>query len=81
MVPVAGSTDRYYVYFTGLRASQLRASVDATACRNGVAISNTLRYSVESYAFDNQDATANRLGDLVKSIITYGDSVYAYSRG
>lgn len=81
MVPVAGYTDRYYVYFTGLRASQLRASVDATACRNGVAISNTLRYSVESYAFDNQNATANRLGELVKSIITYGDSVYAYSRG
>jgi hypothetical protein len=45
---------------------------------DGVPVSNTARYSVESYAYNNQNAANSNLAKLVKAIIRYGDSAKAY---
>lgn len=77
-----GYTDRYNVYFTGLKATQFREVVEVTVYRGDTAISNTLAYSVESYAYSQKDNTTREyLADLVKSIVNYGDSARAYILG
>ncbi len=80
--PVPGYSDRYYVYFTKLNATQFRVPVYAKVCRGDTVISNTLRYSVESYAYANQNNSGIAyLADLMKAVIAYGDSAYAYIKG
>ena len=79
---VSGYTDRYYVYFDKLNATQFREAIDVTAYKDGAAITNTLRYSVESYAYANQSNTdIEYLIEMVKAVIVYGDSAYAYIKG
>lgn len=68
----------YYVYFNGLHAGQLRTPIYATAYRGDIAISNTVCYSVESYAYAKQESTLPHLSDLVLAMMRYGDSAYAY---
>ncbi len=68
----------YIVTFTGLQAKQLRSLMYATLYRDGVAISNTLQYSVESYAFANINATDKKLVELLKTMMYYGDSANNY---
>jgi len=46
--------------------------------RNGVQVSDTITYSVESYASGLQYESGN-LGALVKAMMKYGDSSYAYA--
>jgi hypothetical protein len=41
-------------------------------------VSNTARYSVESYAYTNQNSTDTNLAKLVKAMIRYGDSAVAF---
>ena len=69
----------YKVYFKNLLARQLRCPIYATIMQNGEAISHTMRYSVESYAYSMQNnTTVTGLADLVKAMIRYGDATYAY---
>ncbi len=69
----------YYVYFSELNAAQMREPIYMTAYDgNMVAVSNTVCYSVESYAYAKQDSTIPYLADLVKSMMKYGDSAYSY---
>ena len=69
----------YKVYFKNLLARQLRCPIYATIMQNGEAISHTMRYSVESYAYAMQsNTTVTGLADLVKAMIRYGDATYAY---
>ena len=57
----------------------MRQAVEATVYQNDVAVSNTLTYSVESYAAKHQnDVTPLYLADLVKAMMLYGDSAAAY---
>ena len=67
----------YYVTFDRLNAAQLRQAIYFTAYKDGVAVSNTLRYSVESYACSYQSSPNAALSALVKAMIRYGDSAYA----
>ena len=77
-VPASG-TNRYYAYLDKLTATQFSSCVYATIYRGDTVISNTLCYSVESYAYSKQnDTNYAYLAELVKSIIVYGDAAYAY---
>ena len=77
---IKDTTNQYYIYFAKLDASQLSAPVYIKLVKDGVAVSNTLRYSVESYI--NNNYTSDKYGPhfvpLIKSIIKYGDSAKAY---
>ena len=75
---VADKAGEYYVYFRGLNASQMRTAITATAYRDGQAVSDTVRYSVESYAASKLDAADAYLADLVKAMMRYGDSAENY---
>ena len=77
---IAPGTNRYYVHFNALHAAQMSEPVYLTVYRDGVAVSNTLRYSIESYAQDKQNDTATPyLAELVKAMMNYGNSAYAYT--
>ena len=72
-------TDKgYYVYFNGLHAGQLREPIYVTAYQGGAIVSDTVRYSVESYAYAKQESTIPYLSSLVVAMMRYGDSAYAY---
>ena len=66
----------YYAYFDGLTAAQFGSSIDFTLEASGVAISNTLRYSVESYVAKNVKNAAT--GDVVAAIMKYGKASAAF---
>ena len=68
----------YYVYFDGFDASQMRDVVYVTAYNGDTAVSNTIAYSVETYAYAKQNSTVANLGDLVKAMMKYGDAAEAY---
>lgn len=79
LVPIGGNENLYYVYFDQLNAAQMRTPVLFTAYRGGVAVSHTIRYSIECYVADKQSNTETpNLADLVRSIIRYGDAAEAY---
>lgn len=73
--------DDYVLYFNGMLAHEMRESFLVCALRGYDQISSDLSYSVDSYAKQNQNVTANGLGDLVKALINYGDSVCNYFYG
>ena len=69
----------YYVYFNGFNAYQVREHIYVTVYKNGEPVSNTLRYSVESYAQSQQNNTAQpQLAALVDAMMKYGISAYNY---
>ncbi len=69
----------HYVFFEGLSVAQMSDEVFVTAYKNGVAVSNTLRYSIESYANAKLDSDDSVLVDLVKAMMRYGDSAKKYN--
>ena len=69
---------QYYAYFSGLSARQMRESVFVTVYEGDTRVSNTLRYSVETYAFNKQNDTNVKLADLVKTMMRYGISAENY---
>lgn len=71
---------RYVADFSGLNPAQMREPIVVTICRksDGQAVSKTLTYSIESYAYAKQNVTTRGLGELVKAMMRYGDSTAAY---
>lgn len=69
----------YYVYFDGLVADQMREKVYITAYNGETAVSNTVCYSIESYAYDKQNSNVENLSPLVISMMKYGNSAYNYT--
>ena len=69
---------QYYAYFNGLSAAQMREPVYVTVYEGGKAISNTLRYSVESYVKSKESSAT--LGALVKAMLKYGDATAKYAQ-
>ena len=67
----------YYAYFDGIKASQFDSPVDFVIMSGDTKISNTLRYSVESYASKNKDNVS--VGDIVCAMMKYGKSAKAYA--
>lgn len=70
--------DIYYVDFDGLMATQMRTQIKATVCNGDTVVSETVTYSVESYAAKHKNDTAYNLGALVTAMMKYGDSAAAY---
>lgn len=70
--------DQYFFSFDELTAKQMSSPIYCTICRNGVPISDTLRYSIESYAYVQQNVTYTSLAELVKYMMYYGNSAAAY---
>ncbi len=68
----------YSVRFNGLHAGQMSEKVYLTMYKDGVAVSNTVRYSIESYAYSKQNSSIEHLSDLVKAMMKYGNSAHSY---
>ncbi|MBR4016838.1 MAG: hypothetical protein IKK11_03390, partial [Oscillospiraceae bacterium] len=76
------STGKYYVDFSGFHAGQMRESVYVTVYNGDTAVSNTLRYTIESYAHKYQTADATQypyFAELVKAMMRYGDAAYNFA--
>ena len=72
--------NRYYVYFEGLNAAQMSDTVYATITRDDTAVSNTVAYSIESYAYSklNSTDTSETLQSILEAMMKYGDAAKAY---
>ena len=73
----------YKVYFDKLNPAQMRDKIEAVVCdAQGNTVSNTLTYSIESYAAyqAEQNADANLVA-LVKAMMRYGDAAYVWVNG
>ena len=71
----------YYVYCNELFAHELSNEIFITVCENGVPCSNTMRFSVESYASTVQQSSEYKgtaLDDLTQAMMRYGKSAVAY---
>ena len=70
---------RYYVTFGGLNAGQMRKTVYATVMKGNKKVSNTYRYSIESYAASMRtEEGTTPLDKLLDAMMRYGDSAAAY---
>lgn len=67
-----------YVFFSGLNAAQMSEPVYITIYEGDTAVSNTICYSVESYAYAKQNSTDTNLVNLLEAMMKYGNSAYAY---
>ena len=74
------TSDGYNVYFEGLNAGQMSESVYATFYEGETAVSNTACYSIESYAYKQQNSTDTNLAELVKAMMRYGDAAYIFAK-
>lgn len=66
----------YYVYFDEFSAYQYSEPIDFTLKADGTAISNTLRYSVESYVSKTKDDAA--VGSVMSAMMKYGKAAASY---
>jgi hypothetical protein len=71
-----GSNGYYHSFtFYGLLASELRTVVEVAVYEGDMRLSETLRYSAESYA---SKTTTGTLADLSKALFAYSDSAKAF---
>ena len=75
-VPYSGGANQYEEFFNNLRSSQMSAELYACDMRGDAVISNTMRYSIESYAAQNINSA--KLKDLLTAMMYYGKSAAAY---
>lgn len=76
---IEGEANCYYVYLDSLNAYQMRKTIYATVYNaSDQAVSDTMSYSIESYAYDAQNRTDNNLGNLVKAMMQYGVAAESY---
>ena len=69
----------YIVKFEDLTAAQMSDTIYLTIYNMGTVISDTLSYSIESYAYAKQNDSDTALAALVKAMMNYGDSAKAFS--
>ncbi|MBR4308861.1 MAG: hypothetical protein IKT58_04605 [Oscillospiraceae bacterium] len=72
--PYSGSGTRYSISFDGLLAAELRSVVDAAVYVGDTRLSQTLRYSPDTYG----TGKTGTLGDLCKALFAYSDSAKSY---
>ena len=56
----------------------MRDTVYVTVYRDGIAVSNTITYSIESYAYAKRNDSNTALTDLLIAMMKYGDSAARY---
>lgn len=69
----------YYLYFRKLQAARMSDAVYATVYKNGTAVSNTIKYSIESYVSGSQSTSDVALLNLLNAMMKYGDAAKAYA--
>jgi hypothetical protein len=70
----------YYLYYSGMTAAQMSDTMYLTAYRNNEIVSNTISYSIESYAYSKIGASPDSLlAELLTEMIKYGDAVRVYT--
>ena len=75
------SKNAYYLFdFSKLVPSQMGEGILITMYKGGTAVSNTIRYSIESYAHSDSVAKDPVLKTLVEEMLQYGDSVKEYEK-
>ena len=70
--------DSYYVIFDKLGADKMSEEIFISIMRDGEKVSNTVRYSIESYAYSMQNFADQNLANLVKAMMRYGNSAKNY---
>ena len=70
----------YYVYVRGINATQMRDEVYLAVYNGQTEVSNTISYSVESYANAKIGGSDNALSNLLTAMIKYGDTAKAYAK-
>lgn len=74
-----GSEDTYYVYVRGFNVTKMRDTVYLTVLNGDTEVSNTICYSVESYANVQIGGSDTALSNLLIAMIKYGDATKAYA--
>lgn len=77
-VKLSNTDNKYYIYVRGINVTQMRETVQLTVYDGEAKASNTICYSVESYANAKIDGGDNDLSNLLIAMIKYGDSAKAY---
>ncbi|MBR4308862.1 MAG: MBL fold metallo-hydrolase [Oscillospiraceae bacterium] len=72
--PYGSSGVLYAISFDGLLAAELRTTIEATVCMGDTLLSQTLRYSPDTYG----NGKTGTLGELCKALFAYSDSARAY---
>lgn len=72
--PVEGTDNQYYAFFGEMLPNEMRTPFTFTAYRDGVAVSNTAQYSIQSYAAQVGVDTTTALGKVLDAMLKYGDS-------
>ena len=72
------SGNYYYVVFDKFGADKMSENIYITVMKDGKKVSNTARYSIESYACAKQNDSNNKLVNLVKAMMRYGNSAKNY---
>ena len=72
--PVEGTDNQYYAFFGEMLPNEMRTTFTFTAYRDGVAVSNTAQYSIQSYAAQVGVDTTTALGKVLDAMLKYGDS-------
>lgn len=71
-------TNRYYVYVRGLNITQMSDTVTLTVYNGETAVSNTITYSVESYAKAKMGGSDEALSNLLAAMMKYSNSAKSY---
>ncbi|MBQ8606202.1 MAG: hypothetical protein IJ408_05640 [Clostridia bacterium] len=69
---------KYFVYFDGFNAAQLKDVFEFTVMNGTTAVSNTVAYSVESYAATAVDAEIELLTNIMDAMMAYGNAAALY---
>ena len=69
---------KYSFIFDSLHAGQMSEELYATVYQGDTAVSNTVCYSVESYAYTMLKSDNENLVNVIRTLIKYGDAAKAY---
>ena len=70
---------RYYVTFGELNAGEMRKTIYATVIKGNKKVSNTYRYSIESYVASMKGNHGEKLDNLLDAMMRYGDAAAKYA--
>jgi hypothetical protein len=75
LVPVEGSTNKYYLNFDQIKATLLGDVITFTIWDGDTQVSRTVEYTAYTYVQKNQGTTNETLANLLKALYNYGESV------
>ena len=76
LVPVDGSSNKYYLYFNQMKATELDQKITFTIWEGDTQISDTIEYSVYTYVLKNYNNSKldENTRNLLKAIYNYGET-------